>query len=101
VPRRERAGARSGVYAVDGPRKGGWADVLGRYAPKRTPEAAGARTAKKIGDKRRRENKPPVPVCGAEAVKAAKKQKKWAAGVSKEAASTVRAHLARISGHHA
>jgi len=74
------------------------ADVLGRYAPKRKPAAAGARIAKKIGDKRRRENKPPMPVCGAKAVNAAKKRKKWAAGVSKEAATTVSAPLARTSG---
>jgi len=77
------------------------ADVLDRYAPKRKPAAAGARKAKKAGDKRRRENKPPMPVCGAEAVKAAKMRKKWATGVSKEAATTIRAHLARTSGQHA
>jgi len=81
-------------------RKAG-ADVLGRYAPKRKRAVAGARISKKIGDKRRRENKPPMPVCGAEAVKAAKKRTKWSAGVSKEEATTVSAHLARISGHHA
>jgi len=77
------------------------ADVLGRYAHKRKPAAAGARISRKICDKRWRENKPPMPVCGAEAVKAAKKQKKWAAGVPKRAATTVSAHLACTSGHHA
>jgi len=77
------------------------ADVLRRYAPKRKRAVAGARIAKQIGDKRRRENKPPMPVCGAEAVNPAKKRKTWAAGVSKEAATTVSAHLAHICGHHA
>jgi len=77
------------------------ADVLERYAPKRKPAEAGARKAKKASDKRRRENKPPMPVCGAEAVKAAKKRKKWAKGVSKEAVTTIRAHMARTSGQHA
>ena len=45
-------------------------DVLTRYSPKRTPAAAGVREARKIGDKRRRENKPNLPVCEAEARKA-------------------------------
>jgi len=68
-------------------------DVLTRYSPKRTPAAAGVRKARKLGDKRRRENKPAFPVCGVEARKAVKKRKQWAAGIASEAASTVGAHL--------
>jgi len=48
----------------------------------------------------RRENKPQVPECGAEAVKAEKKRNKWAAGVSKKEASTVGVHMTRNSGPH-
>jgi len=77
------------------------ADVLERYTPKQKPAVARARKARKAGDKRGRENKSPMPVCGAEAVKTAKKRKKWATGASMEAATTVREHLARTSGQHA
>ena len=71
------------------------ADVLARYAPRRKPAVPGARMARKVGDKRRRENKPQLPICGAESRKAAKKRKMWAAGITKEAATTVGAHMQR------
>jgi len=70
-------------------------DVLTRYSPKRTPAAAGVREARKIGDKRRRENKPNLPVCEAEARKAEKKRNQWAAVITSEAATTVGAYLKR------
>jgi len=76
------------------------ADVLARYAVKRKPFAVGVHKATKAGDKGRRENKPQVFECGPEAVKAAKKRKKWAAGVSMEAARTVGVYMARNSGPH-
>jgi len=70
-------------------------DVLTRYSPKRTPAAARVRKARKIGDKRRRENKPNLPVCEAEARKAEKKRNQWAAVITSEAATTVGAYLKR------
>jgi len=70
-------------------------DVLTRYSPKRTPAAAGVRKSRKIGDKRRRENMPYLPVCEAEARTAEKKRKQWAAGISSEAATTVGAYIKR------
>jgi len=71
------------------------ADVLARHAPRRNPAVPGARMARKVGDKRRRKNKPHLPICEAESRKAAKKRKMWAAGITKEAATTVGAHIQR------
>lgn len=71
------------------------AEVLARHSPSRRPSAAGAHKATKAGDKRRRENKPQLPACGAEASTAAKARNKWAAGICKEAATTIGAYLLR------
>jgi len=68
-------------------------DVLTWYSHKRTPAAAGVQKSRKLGDKRRRESKAEFPVCGAEARRAVKTRKQWAARSASEAASTVGAHL--------
>ena len=68
-------------------------DVLTCQSPNRTPAAAGMRKARKLGDERRRDNRPALPVCGAEARRAVKMCKQWAAGTASEEASTVGAHL--------
>ena len=68
-------------------------DVLTCQPPNRTPAVAGVRKARKLGDKRRRDNRPALPVCCAESRKAVKMCKQWAAGNASEEASTVGAHL--------
>jgi len=65
------------------------ADVLARHSPKGRPSKTGARKATKVGDKRRRENKPEQPVYHAETLKAIKKRKHWATGVARESATTI------------
>ena len=47
-------------------------EVLARYVASRRPAAAGALSATKATDKRRRENKPPLLLCAAESAKAVK-----------------------------
>jgi len=73
-------------------------DVLARYAASRRPAAAGARKTTKATDRRRRENKPPLPVRAAEKAKAVKKRKQWAAGITDEASKTEGAYLKRTGG---
>lgn len=86
--------ARAFMQAMALAREAG-SEVLARHSPSRRPSAAGVHKAKKVGDKRRRENKAQLPTCGAEASKAIKARMKWAAGVCKEAATTIRAYQLR------
>jgi len=86
----ERAAAFMRAMALE--REAG-ADVLARHSPKRRPSKTGARKATKVGDKRRRENKPEQTVCHAETLKAIKKRKQWATGVARESATTIGAFM--------
>jgi len=65
------------------------ADVLARHSPKRRPSKTGALKATRVGDKRRRENKPQQPVCHAETRKPMKKRKQWATAVAREWTTTI------------
>jgi len=86
----ERAAAFMRAMALE--REAG-ADVLTRNSPKRRTSRTGAREATKMGDKRRRENKPQQPVCHAETLKAMKKRKQWATAVARESTKTIGAFL--------
>jgi len=69
--------------------------VLAFYSMSRKAARAGARKATKLGDMRRRENKPRLPACVAENRKAEKKRQQWASGISEEVGTTVGASLER------
>jgi len=69
------------------------ADVLARHSPRRRPSKTGARKEAKVGDKRRRENKPQQPVCHAETLKTLTERKQWATAVAREWTTTIGAFL--------
>jgi len=69
--------------------------VLRRHAPRRKPAQSGARRAAKVGDKRRRDNKPVVEETESLKDKAKREREKWAGNLWVDAARTIRTYQSR------